>query len=45
MIDPAFAGMADDAEYQNEAELIARESAQSDAEAARLVDKQFAGQR
>lgn len=45
IIDRAFAGMADDAEYQNEAELIAREFAESDAEATHLADRQFAGRR
>ena len=45
MIDRAFAGMADDAEYQSEAELIAREFAESDAEAIHLADRQFAGSR
>ena len=44
-IDRAFAGMADDAEYQNEAESIAREFSESDAEAARLADHRFAGRR
>jgi hypothetical protein len=45
MIDRAFAAMADDTEYQSEAKRIAREFAESDAEATRLADKQFAGRR
>jgi hypothetical protein len=45
MIDRAFAGMADDPEYQNEADLIAREFSASDAEATHLADRQFAGRR
>lgn len=44
-IDRAFAGMADDLEYQNEAELIAREFSESDLEATRLADRQFASRR
>jgi hypothetical protein len=45
LIDSAFAGMADDQEYQNEANLIAREFAESDAEALLLAGQQFAGRR
>jgi hypothetical protein len=45
MIDGAFVGMADDVEYQDEAEFIAREFSESDAEAMRLANKQFAGRR
>jgi hypothetical protein len=44
-IDRAFAGMADDPEYHHEADLIAREFSESDAEATQLADKQFAGRR
>jgi hypothetical protein len=44
-IDRAFAGMANDQEYQNEAELIAREFSESDAEATQVANRQFAGQR
>ena len=38
-IDAAFAGMAQDAEYQHEAKLLAKEFAYSDWEALRLGDK------
>ena len=37
-IDAAFAGMAQDAEYQQEAKLLAKEFAHSDWEALRLED-------
>ncbi len=42
-IDAAFAGMADDAEYRAEAELIAREFAQAEWEAFRRWEQQAAG--
>ena len=45
MIDRAFAGMADDPEYREEAALIAKEFAASDAEATILADSQFATQK
>jgi hypothetical protein len=45
LIDSAFATMANDADYQSEAELISREFAASDAEAATLSDRQFATRR
>jgi metal-responsive CopG/Arc/MetJ family transcriptional regulator len=38
-IDAAFAGMAKDVEYQQEAKLLAKEFAYSDREALRLGDK------
>jgi hypothetical protein len=44
-IDRAFAGMADDADYQLESQLIAQQFAQSDAEADRAAAKQFSRQR
>jgi len=42
-IDLAFAGMAEDADYQREAQLIAEEFADSDWEAFLLTEKDSAG--
>jgi hypothetical protein len=44
-IDLAFAGMADDAEYLLESQLVAQQFAESDAEADRIAAKQFSRQR
>jgi Arc/MetJ-type ribon-helix-helix transcriptional regulator len=43
-IDAAFAGMADDTGYQNEAELIAEEFEHSDWEALRLEERDLEGE-
>jgi hypothetical protein len=45
LIDSAFAAMTNDSDYQNEAALISREFASSDAEAAARADRQFADRR